>query len=111
MNDKILDEIETHKGDRTCPNCGHQFALRRLLRLYIMGYGQSKWACPNCGELIKYDFVSIQIIWLLGLLFTGVLFGLINSYFDLGLFNLIFVVLYFGFALWILSEAKFERSE
>ena len=111
MSKEILDESEKHTGPRTCPNCGHQFPFRHFMRLYVMGYGLSNWACHGCGEQIKCDFVRVQIIWLLGILSTGILCGISNSYIDLGLFNIVFVILYFAFALWILFNVKFEKYE
>jgi len=109
MNKNILDETEKHTGPRICPNCGHQFPFRKFVRLYVMGYGLSKWACHGCGEVIKCDFVRVQIIWLVGILTTGILCGILNSYIYLGLFNIIFVMLYFAFALRVLFNVKFER--
>lgn len=109
MRNNILDEAEKYTTPRTCPNCGHEYPLRTLVKRYIMSYGLSKWACPNCDTLIKCDFIRIQMIWFVGILLTGVLCGVLNAYFDLGLLNIIFVILYFAFALWVLSQAKFER--
>lgn len=75
-----------------------------------MGFGLSEWACQGCGEQIKCDFVRVQMIWLAGMLLTGVLFGVINSYINLGIFNVLFVILYFGFALRTLFLVKFEKK-
>lgn len=111
MSNNILDETEKYTGPRTCPNCGHQFPFRDFFRRYIMSYGSSKWSCHGCGELIECDFVRVQIIWLVGILATGVLCGISNAYINLGVFNILFVILYFTFALRILYYAKFEKFE
>lgn len=111
MSKEILDEAEKLTGARTCPNCGYQFPFRHFMRLYIMGFGLSQWACQGCGEQIKCDFVRVQMIWLVAILLTGVLFGVMNSYIDLGMFNIIFVILYFAFALRTLFNVKFEKCE
>jgi predicted RNA-binding Zn-ribbon protein involved in translation (DUF1610 family) len=111
MSKQILDETEKYTGPRTCPNCGYEFPFRQFVRLYVMGYGLSKWNCHSCGELIKCDFIRVQIIWLIAILFTGVICGLANSYIDLGMFNILFVILYFAFALRTLYYVKFERFE
>lgn len=111
MSNKILDEAETHTGPRTCPNCGYQFPFREFVRLYVMSYGLSEWSCQDCGELIKCDFIKLQIMWLVGILLSAVLVGALTAYFDFDLFNIFFLVPYFAFMLLTLYYAKFERSK
>ena len=89
MSNDILDEIERNTGPRTCPECGHQFPFGDFVRRYVMSYGLSKWSCQGCHKLIKCDFIKVQIIWLVGLLISGVLFSVLTFYFDLGAFNFI----------------------
>jgi len=111
MSNNVLDEVEKHTGPRTCPNCGYQFPFREFVRLYVMGYGLSQWTCQDCGESVKCDFVRVQIVWLIGILLTGVLFGIVNSYINLGNFNIIFIILYFAFALRTLFYVEFEKDK
>lgn len=108
-NNNILDEAEKHTGPRTCPNCGYQFPFRKFVRLYVLSYGLSKWSCQSCGELIGCGFVRLQIIWLIGILISSILVGVLTSYFDLDLFNILFLVPYFTFFLLTLFYVKFEK--
>ncbi len=111
MNNNILDELEKFKGPRTCPECGYQFPLEKFVKRYIMAYGLSKRACQGCGELIKCDFITIQILSLAGLVISGILFAVATAYVDLGFFNFIFLLP--GFALFLLAfyYVKFEKVE
>ena len=74
-----------------------------------MSYGLSKWMCQGCRELIKCDFIKIQMMWLIGVLIFGALFGVLISYFGLGLINVIFLVPYFAFILVTLFYAEFKK--
>ena len=76
-----------------------------------MAFGLSKWSCRGCGELIKCDFIKIQILSLFGLVISGILFAVATAYVDLGLFNFIFLLP--GFALFLLAfyYVKFEQGE
>lgn len=109
MSNDILDEVEKNTGPRTCPECGYQFPFEEFVRRYVMSYGLSKWPCKGCHKLIKCDFIKIQIMWLIGLLASGFLFGVMTSYFDLGLLNIIFLIPGFAFVLLTLFYAKFEK--
>jgi len=113
MSNDILDEAIEHTGARTCPKCGYQFPfgefVKRYVRGYVMSYGLSKWSCQNCRELIKCDFIKIQMMWLLGLLISGFLFGVLTPYFGLGLFNILFLIPFFAFGLITLFYMKFEK--
>ena len=92
MSNNILDEGVKYKGPRTCPECGHQFPFGEFIVRYIMAYGLSKWHCQGCRKLIKCDSISIQIVWFIGLLISGVLFGVLTSNFNLGLLNVIYLI-------------------
>lgn len=112
MSNDILDEVEKYTGPRTCPECGHQFPFGQFVRQYVMSYGGlSKWACQGCRELIKCDFVKVQVFWLIGIVPFGFLFSVLISYFDLGFLNIIFSAPFFAFALLTLYYAKFEKYE
>ena len=37
------------------------FLSGNLLTKYVMSYGLSKWPCQGCREIIKCDFIVIQI--------------------------------------------------
>ncbi|MEO0726283.1 MAG: hypothetical protein AAFZ63_17200, partial [Bacteroidota bacterium] len=92
MHHNILDEAEKHTGPRTCPNCGYQFPFGKFVRRYVVSFGLSKWKCHACREVIKCDFIKLQFYWLLALLPCGFLFGVLDGYFDLGLFNIVFLL-------------------
>jgi len=109
MPNNILDHNEQSKAPRSCPNCGYEFPFRPFVRRYILSYGMSEWACHSCGEMIKCDFVKLQMLWLLGIFVSAVLIGLLTSYFEMDLFNIFFIIPYFAFMLWTLYHAKFER--
>jgi len=109
MNNDILDEFEKHTGPRTCPECGFQFPFGKFVRRFVMSYGLSKWSCQGCRELIKCDFIKIQMMWLIGILVNGILFGVVISYSNLGLFNIIFLIPFFAFVLRTLFYAQFEK--
>lgn len=111
MSNDILDEVEKNTGPRTCPECGHQFPFWEFVKRYVMSYGLSKWHCHGCRELIKCDYIKIQIIWLFGLLVSGSLFGFLHSYFDWGFFNIIFVIPSFAFVFLTLFYVKFEKCK
>ena len=110
MSNNILD-FEKNTGPRTCPECGYQFPFGEFVKRFVMSYGLSKWSCQGCRELIKCDSINIQIMLLIGLLISGVLFGVLTSYYDLGLLNIIFLIP--GFAVVILTffYVKFEKYE
>jgi hypothetical protein len=110
MSNDILDEVEKYTGHRICPECGHQFPFRKFVSRYIMSYGLSKWACQGCRELIKCDFIKLQIIWFAGLVIFSFSFGLLNAYFDLGLLNIFILIAYLAFILLTLFYAKFEKQ-
>ncbi|MCR9288612.1 MAG: hypothetical protein NXI23_14650 [Bacteroidetes bacterium] len=111
MRNDILDEGIKYTGSRTCPECGHQFPLEKFVKRYIMAYGLSKWSCQGCGELIKCNFITVQITSLAGLVVSGVLFAVMTAYVDLGFFNFIFLLP--GCALFLLAfyYVKFEKYE
>lgn len=111
MRNDILDEVEKNTGPRTCPECGYQFPFEEFVKRYVMSYGLSKWSCQDCRELIKCDFIKIQIMSLVGLLISGVLFGVLTFYFDLGLLNIIFLVPGFALVLLTFFYVKFEKYE
>lgn len=105
----ILDEIEKYTGPRTCPECGYQFPFKEFVRKYVMSLGLSRWSCKSCRVTLKCDFVKIQILWLVGLVVSGILCGVLSAYFNLTLLNIIFVVLSFAFMLLTLYYLKFEK--
>ena len=110
MRKDILDEVEKYEGARTCPECGYQFPVEEFVRQYVKAKGTlSKWSCKGCGELIKCDFIKLQILSLLGLVVAGIAFGLVSSYSDWGLLNILFLVL--GFVLFLIPfyYVKFEK--
>ena len=109
MHNDILDEIEKHTGPRSCPDCGYQLPFGEFVRRYVLSYGLSKWPCQGCRVLLTCDYSKIQMISLLGLLVAGVLFGLSAFYFDLGLFNVVYMLPYFAFVLYLLFYVKFEK--
>ena len=109
MSSDILDEAEKYAGPRTCPECGHQFPFGPFVRRYVMSYGLSKWSCQSCGELIKCDFIKVQVYWLLGLLPFGFLFSVLMSYLDIGVFNLLYSMPFFAFVLLTLYYVRFEK--
>jgi len=109
VRNEILDEAIKHTGPRICPECGYQFPFGEFVRRFVLSYGLSKWSCRSCREIIKCDFMKIQIMWLVGILINGGLFALVISYLDLGLFNLIFLIPFFIFVLRTLFYAKFEK--
>lgn len=111
MSNDILDEVEKNTGPRTCPECGYQFPFGAFVIRYVMSYGLSKWSCQGCRELIKCDFIKIQIMWFVGLMISGVLFGVLTTYLDLGLLNIIFLIPGFAFVLLTLFYVKFEKCE
>ena len=111
MSNNILDEVEKHKGPRTCPECGHQFPFGKFVKIFIMSYGLSKWPCHGCRELLKSDFIVIQIIWFGGTLVYGVLLGLLAHYFDLEVINIINLIPFLVFVLLPLYYAKFKKYE
>ena len=74
-----------------------------------MSFGLSKWKCHACREVIKCDFIKLQFYWLLALLPCGFLFGVLDGYFDLGLFNIVFLLPFFDFVSLTLYYVKFER--
>lgn len=92
MSREILDDSIKYPGPRTCPECGFQFPFGEFVRRYMMAIGLSKWSCQGCRKLIKCDFIKIQILSLVGLTISGVLFGILLPYFNsvlLGIFSLI----------------------
>lgn len=111
MRNDILDEVEKNTGPRICPECGYQFPFKEFVRQYVMSYGLSKWSCQRCRELIKCDFIKLQIMWLVGLFIAGALFGVLTSYFDLGLLIIIILIPFFAFVLLSLFYVKFEKSK
>jgi len=111
MSNDILDEVEKNTNPRTCPECGYQFPFGAFVTRYLMSYGLSKWSCHGCGELIKCDFIKIQMMWLVGLVIFGGLFGVFVFYLDLGLFNIIFLLPFFAFVWRTLFYAKFEKHK
>ncbi len=111
MSNDILDEIEKFTGPRTCPECGYQFPFWEFVRRFVMSKGLSEWHCQSCGELIKCDYILIQILWMVGLLVSGILFGVLLPYIGLALLNIIILILNFAFVLLTLFYVKFEKSE
>ena len=111
MNKEILDEVEKYTGPRTCPECGHQFPVGEFVKRFVMGFGLSKWRCQGCRVLIKCDFIKIQMLTLAGLTISGILLGVLTSYFDLGLFNIIYLLPGFAFVFLTFYYVKFEKSE
>ena len=114
MNDNILDtpeETEKHTGPRICPVCGYQFPYWEFVRKYIVSYGLSRFMCRNCREVLKCDYIKIQIVWNIGTLIFGVLFWLALSYLNLGAFNFIFLILYLVFVFMTFYYLKFEKHE
>lgn len=109
MNNDILDGFEKYSGPRTCPECGYQFPFGEFVSRYVMSYGLSKWTCQGCGELIKCDFIKIQIIWLVGLLIFAALFGFLSSNFGLSFLNILSIIPYLAFVMLTLFYAKFEK--
>ncbi|MCF8243634.1 MAG: hypothetical protein K9J37_04470 [Saprospiraceae bacterium] len=109
MHNEILDIVEKNTGPRTCPACGHQYPFGVFVRRYVMSYGLSTWPCQGCRESIKCDFIKLQIMWLVGLVITGFVLGVLTAYFDWGLLNLILLIPYFAFVLLTLFYAKFEK--
>ncbi len=111
MKKQILDEDIEYTGYRTCPKCAHQFPFFAFFKRYLMSYGLSKWTCQKCGQLIKCDFIKIQMIWLVGLLFSGGLFYILMPYLELSLLNIVVIILYLCFVLSTLFYAKFEKHK
>lgn len=111
MSNNILDQVEKYTGPRICPECGHQFPFWDFVRRYVMSYGLSKWHCHSCRTLIKCDFIKINFFWLLALVPFGLLFGVLISYVDLGIFNILFAIPFFAFVLLTFFYAKFEKVE
>ena len=109
MRPDILDEQIDRIGPRTCPDCGYRFPFREFAKRYGAAFGYSKWACPRCGERLTYDFSKLQMWWFVGLVVTGVAYGVTARYFDLGIFNLLYMLPYFGFILVTLYYVEFER--
>lgn len=109
MNNEILDEAEKYTGPRICPECGYQFPFGIFARWFIMSYGLSKWSCRGCGELLKYDSIKIQMLWLVVMLVAGVLIGVLIPYFDLILLIIIFLIPSLVFILMTLFYVKFEK--
>lgn len=110
MSNNILD-FEKNMGPRTCPACGFQFPFGDFVRRFVMSFGLSKWPCQGCRKLIKCDFIKVQMIWLVGQLVSGVLFGVLMPYFDLVLLIIILLIANFAFIFQTLFYAKFERCE
>ena len=111
MPNDILDEAEKNTGPRTCPVCGYQFPCGEFVKRYVMSYGLSKWSCQGCRASIKCDFINIQIMWLVGLWISGLLFGVLNYYLDLGLLSIVSLAPFFAFVWLTLFYAKFEKYE
>lgn len=111
MPPDILDEPIDKTGPRTCPHCGHRFPFNSFARRYGTAFGYSRWDCPRCGTRLTYDFSKLQLWWFVGIALTGVLYGFTSAYFDLGIFNLLYMLPYFGFVLVTLYYVKFERVE
>ena len=109
MRPDILDEKIDETGPRTCPDCGYRFPFGVFVRRYGAAFGFSKWDCPRCGERLTYDFSKLQMWWFAGLVVTGVAYGFTSRYFDLGIFNLLYMLPYFGFMLVTLYYVEFER--
>lgn len=110
MSNDILD-YEKNTGPRTCPECGYQFPIWEFVKRFVMSYGLSKWSCQGCRELIKCESIKIQIMLLIGLLISGVLFGVLTSYYDLGLLNIIFLIPGFAAVFLTFFYVKFEKYE
>ena len=108
-NKMILDEAEKHSGPRTCPECGYQFPYWEFVRKYITGFGMSKFRCRNCREVLKCDYIKIQMAWHIGTVVFGVLFWLSLAYLNLGVFNFIFLFLYLVFVFMTFHYLKFEK--
>ena len=111
MSKDILDEAEKYTEPRTCPKCGYQFPFGKFVRRYVMGYGLSKWSCPKCHEVVKCDFIKIQMFWLAGLLVFGFLFSVLMPYVELGLLGITFLILFYVFVLLTFYYVKFEKNE
>lgn len=111
MSNNILDEVEKHTGPRTCPECGHQFPFEKFVKIFIMSYGLSKWPCHGCREIIKCNFMVIQMVWFVGSLIYGVLLGVFTHYFGLDVINIIYLIPFLAFTLLTLYYAKFEKYE
>ncbi len=109
MSKDILDEIEKNTGPRTCPECGHQFPFGVFVRRYVASYGLSKWPCHGCGELIKCDYIKFQVVWLVGLIVSAVIFGVLISFFDLHLPIFVFLIANLVYVILTFYYVKFEK--
>ncbi len=110
-NDNILDAAEKKSGPRICPECGFQYPVSLFIKRYVLKFGFSKWTCPNCSKLIKYNYYKSNLISLVGFLVCVFSFQALNSKFGFNLPFFLFLVPYFVFLFILLKNEKLEKHE